>query len=193
MTLARDILSSAIAAIVVALLLRFFVVGAFRIPSHSMEQTLLVGDHILVSKIAYLLRDVRRGDVVVFTLPDDIPGVTAGQPLIKRVVAIEGDTLRMTATSIIVNGIRQPAPPQSASPGPLRADANGFVEEVIIPRGHVFVIGDNRANSNDSRMWGPLDRERIIGTPLFVYWSYGPDDINPEPHLRFDRFLDMIR
>ena len=193
MTIARDIISSAVAAIIVALLLRVFVVGAFRIPSHSMEHTLQVGDQIVVSKIAFLLRDVRRGDVVVFTLSDDLPGVPSGQPLIKRVVAIGGDTVRMTATSLFVNGQRQPALPQSAAHSPIRISDDAFVEEVVIPAGHVYVLGDNRANSYDSRYWGPLNTERIIGMPLFVYWSYGSDEANAEPHLRLGRFFAPVR
>lgn len=193
MTIARDIISSAVAAIIVALVLRVFVVGAFRIPSHSMEHTLQVGDQIVVSKIAFLLRDVRRGDVVVFTLSEALPGVPSGQPLIKRVVAVGGDTVRMTATSLFVNGQRQPAPPQSAAHSPIRISEDAFVEEVVVPAGHVYVLGDNRANSYDSRFWGPLNTDRIIGMPLFVYWSYGSDEANAEPHLRLGRFFAPVR
>ena len=147
----------------------------------------------MVSTIAFLLRDVRRGDVVVFTLSDDLPGVPSGQPLIKRVVAIGGDTARMTATSPFVNGQRQPAPPQSAAHSPIRISDDAFVEEVVIPAGHVYVLGDNRANSYDSRYWGPLNTERIIGMPLFVYWSYGSDEANAEPVLRKEvRLLRLL-
>lgn len=193
MTLARDIMSTAIAAVIVALLLRVFVVGAFRIPSHSMERTLMVGDQIAVSKITYLLRDVRLGDVVVFTLPQELPGIPAGQPLIKRVVALAGDTIRMTSTALFVNGRRQPAPPQSASHGPLQEPSSGFVREDVVPANHVYVMGDNRANSYDSRFWGALPQDRIIGTPLFVYWSYGQDSTSIEPHMRWGRMLTMVR
>ena len=193
MTLARDLLSTAIAAIVVALLLRVFVIGAFRIPSHSMEHTLEAGDQIVVSKITYLLRDIRLGDVVVFTLPQELPGVPAGQPLIKRVVAVAGDTVRMTSTALFINGKRQPAPPQSASPSPLPDPDRGFIREEVVPANHVYVLGDNRANSYDSRFWGALPADRIIGTPLFVYWSYGADSANSTPHLRFDRMFTMVR
>jgi signal peptidase I len=193
MTLARDIASSAVAAIIVALLLRLFVVGAYRIPSHSMESTLLVGDQIAVSKIAFLFRDVERGDVVVFALPEHVPTDRPGEPLIKRVVAVGGDTLRMSSTALYVNGQRQPAPPLSAAHGPLRLSADGSIDTVIVPDGHVYVIGDNRANSYDSRSWGALPVSSIQGTPLFVYWSYGADASDTTDHVRIGRMFTMVR
>jgi len=193
MTLARDIVSSAVAAIIIALLLRIFVLGAYRIPSHSMESTLIVGDQIVVSKIAYLFRDVHRGDVVVFTLPESVPTDRPGEPLIKRVVALGGDTVRLTSTALFVNGTRQPAPPMSAAQGPIRLIEDGLSDTFVVPSGHAYVIGDNRANSYDSRSWGPLPIDRIQGMPLFVYWSYGTDASDTSEHVRFDRMFSMVR
>jgi signal peptidase I len=145
--------------IAIALLVEAFLIQAFWIPSPSMEPTLDVGDRVLVNKLSYKLHDVHRGDVVVFERP---PGTSTGedgeiQDLIKRVVAIGGDTIEGRQGDVYVNGelidedYLEPGTPTDNLP--LKT----------IPEGHVFVMGDNRTNSEDSRIFGPIDEDVIVG------------------------------
>ena len=163
----KDIFLTAGAAVALALLLRVFVIGVFAIPSHSMENTLAVGDHILVSKLATTLGSIERGDIVVFEIPDSLRGTSADQPYIKRVIGIGGDTVFLTRLGITVNGRLLPDPQSCASQSPVKSGHR----TMIVPPHHYLVIGDNRANSWDSRFWGFLPEDNIIGTPLFIYWS----------------------
>lgn len=187
----RDILWTAAAAVGLAVVLKIFIVGAFTIPSHSMEGTLLPGDYIVVSKLVHVFGAIERGDVVVFRLPADVPSASK-EPLIKRVIALGGDTVRLTPSAVYVNGIRQPAPPESIAPQPVDADAVP-PEPFVVPNGHVYVMGDNRANSYDSRSWGFLPDSNIEGRPLFIYWSYGRAAADTTAHVRFDRLFHRIR
>jgi signal peptidase I len=187
----------------VTILIFFFatttLVQAYVIPTGSMEGNLLVGDHLLVDKVAYAdpgaigkgllpYRDVRRGDIIVFRYPLD-PGVT----YVKRVIGIPGDHIHMENQQVIRNGQRLIEPytrhiagwpdryrdnfPQVASPA-LPARALDMLErhqrngEIVVPEGSFFAMGDNREDSADSRYWGFVPRENVIGKPLVVYWSY---------------------
>ena len=145
--------------IAIALLVEAFLIQAFWIPSPSMEPTLDVGDRVLVNKLSYRFHDVNRGDVVVFERP---PGAATGEDgeikdLIKRVVAVGGDTIEARESEVYVNGERidedylEPGTPTDNLP--LKT----------IPVGHVFVMGDNRTNSEDSRIFGPIDEDDIVG------------------------------
>jgi signal peptidase I len=145
--------------IAIALLVEAFLIQAFWIPSPSMEPTLNVGDRVLVNKLSYKLHDVHRGDVVVFERP---PGTSTGEDgeikdLIKRVVAIGGDTIEGRQGDVYVNGevidedYLEPGTPTDNLP------------LMTIPEGHVFVMGDNRTNSEDSRIFGPIDEDVIVG------------------------------
>jgi signal peptidase I len=145
--------------VVIALVIEALLVQAFWIPSPSMEPTLNVGDRVLVNKLSYRLHDVHRGDVIVFERP---PGASRGgddeiKDLIKRVVAVGGDTIESRNQLVYVNGERvdedylEPGTPTDNLP------------RQTIPEGHVFVMGDNRTNSEDSRVFGPVDEERIVG------------------------------
>ena len=145
--------------IAIALLVEAFLIQAFWIPSPSMEPTLDVGDRVLVNKLSYDFHDVHRGDVVVFERP---PGASTGEngeikDLIKRVIAIGGDTIEAKDGEVYVNGERidedylEPGTPTENLP----------LE--TIPEGHVFVMGDNRINSEDSRVFGPIDEDVIVG------------------------------
>jgi len=185
----RDLLLTAIAAAIVALILRVFVIGAFVIPSHSMENTLLAGDHILVSKIATVFNDVERGDVVVFELPDSLRGDKPQEPLIKRVIGLPGDTVTLTRRGIRINKKRQPDPPESASRIPV---ARGRTT-IIVPENNVFVMGDNRENSWDSRYWGCLPTDRIIGVPFMIYWSFGASQHDTVDGIRWSRMFSTVR
>jgi signal peptidase I len=145
--------------IAIALLVEAFLIQAFWIPSPSMEPTLDVGDRVLVNKLSYKLHDVHRGDVVVFERP---PGASTGEDgeikdLIKRVIAVGGDTIEAREGYVYVNGERidedylEPGTPTDNLP--LKT----------IPDGRVFVMGDNRTNSEDSRVFGPIGEDAIVG------------------------------
>ncbi|MGB6387749.1 MAG: signal peptidase I [Terriglobales bacterium] len=193
-------LQSVAGTVVIAVFVVTFLVQAFTIPSGSMEQTLLIGDYLLVDKFCYggggwnhLLpyRKVRRGDVIVFHYP-----LNPAQDFVKRVVALPGDRLRLINKRVYVNGVPQREPyvqyisairnyyrddfPQTDSPD-YGVDAKWWKEmpklvedrQLIIPEGQYFVLGDNRDDSQDSRYWGFVPRENIIGEPLLIYWSSG--------------------
>jgi signal peptidase I len=145
--------------IAIALLVEAFLIQAFWIPSPSMEPTLDVGDRVLVNKLSYKFHDVNRGDVVVFERP---PGASTGQndeikDLIKRVIAVGGDTVEAKEGNVYVNGEQidedylEPGTPTDNLP------------LTTIPEGQVFVMGDNRTNSEDSRIFGPIDEDAIVG------------------------------
>jgi len=184
--------------IAIAVFVVTFLAQAFTIPSESMEQTLLIGDYLLVDKLCYgdagilsrLLpyRKIKRGDVIVFHYP-----VNPAQDFVKRVVAVPGDRLRLVNKRVYVNGNLAQEPyvqymatrnfyrddfPQAGSPD-YGVDAKWWKEmpklvedhQLIIPEGHYFVLGDNRDDSQDSRYWGFVPRENIIGRPLVIYWS----------------------
>ena len=181
-----------IIAFAVALLIKTFLLQAFYIPSASMEPTLIEGDRVLVEKVSYRLGDVERGDVVVFEKdlgaavaePDEsfwtdiVDGVRSlfgfptgsTQDFIKRVVAVEGDTVEGKGGAVYVNGreVREPylAPNTEISDfGPTE-----------IPGDMLFVMGDNRTNSDDSRNFGPIPEEEVVGRAFLLIWP--PADVN---------------
>jgi signal peptidase I len=197
-----EAVESLLVTVILALFGITFIVQAFKIPSQSMEPTLLVGDHLLVNKFLFegrgawyekLLpyRPVRRGDIIVFKFPyDDHPHY------VKRVIGLPGDHLRIVNGKVIVNGepllepyvARDPAaedpfgenfPPSDPSfmDTGLRPEWAGhimdFVQngELVVPANHYFAMGDNRDHSWDSRYWGFVNRDAIMGRPLVVYWS----------------------
>lgn len=154
-----------ITAIIVAWLIKTFLVQPFFIPSSSMEPTLLPGDRVLVSKLSYRLGEPKPGNIIVFVAPD--APANAEQDLIKRIQAVSGMTLEVKNGKLIVNGrpkeepyIRPDTPTSSFGP-------------VTVPQGKVFMMGDNRANSRDSRFFGPVDKAEVIGKAFFVYWPPG--------------------
>lgn len=174
-------------------------VQGFVIPTVSMEDTLLRGDHLLVDKLAYgptgaaskyLLpyREVRRGDIIVFRYPVDLR-----QNYVKRVIGVPGDRIRIANKAVYLNGnpLREPyavhksaytdsyrdsfpADPNVRLPEPALQMIDRDVKngEVVVPPGAYFAMGDNRDNSADSRYWGFVPRENIVGKPLLVWWSY---------------------
>jgi signal peptidase I len=149
-----------VGAVLAALLVKTFLFQAFRIPSESMVPTLLVGDRVLVNKVSYKLHDVNRGDVVVFTRPEKLedPSGTEPEDLIKRVVAVGGDTVVARDGVLYVNNQPMTEPYVQQGAGTFRLD-----EAVTVPEGQVFVMGDNRENSQDSRYFGPISTDTIIG------------------------------
>jgi signal peptidase I len=139
---------------------RPFVLEAFRIPSESMVPTLEVGDRVFVNKFIYRFTEPERGDIVVFE------SVNGGEEdLIKRVVALPGDEVEVRSGTLLVNGEEQEEPYLNKE-----LPFNGSYEPTEVPEGEVFVMGDNRANSADSRVFGPLPVENIEGEAFMRFW-----------------------
>lgn len=189
--LLRELAEGLVTAVVVALLLKAFIIQAFRIPSGSMIPTLDVGDQILVYKLSYGLRSpfgdhywIRfhgpsRGDVVVFRYPKD-----ESKDFIKRVIGVPGDHVSVRKKIVYINGrplkesyIQYIQPFETDQP-----DRDNMAERVV-PPGKYFVMGDNRDDSYDSRFWGFVKRDKILGKAVLVYWSWN----GVSKTVRFDR------
>lgn len=165
-------------AILVAVLIRTFVLQTFWIPSPSMATTLVEKDRVIVNKLSYRLHDVNRGDVVVFHRPPNEPSSSI-KDLIKRVVALEGEHISIRDGAVHVDGRTLDEPYTNGqetlqiacTPAELGAlyTADGFE----VPEDHVFVLGDNRTNSGDSRCFGPIDEDLIVGRAFFKIWPPG--------------------
>jgi signal peptidase I len=165
-----------VVAVLVAVLLRAFVVQTFYIPSGSMEPTLQVGDRILVDKLSYHLHGVDRGDIVVFSRP---PAEDCGGPevndLVKRVVGLPGDMISLSGGFVYIDGKRldeswlPPTEQGKTEPGPAGNAAN-LQHPFHIPSNDYFVMGDNRGDSCDSRYWGPIARSLIVGKVDLRVW-----------------------
>jgi len=165
-----------VVAVLVAVLLRTFVVQTFFIPSGSMEPTLQVGDRIIVNKLSYDLHGVNRGDIVVFSRP---PAENCGGPevndLVKRVIALPGDVISLSGGYVYVDGRRLdetwlPADEQGKTePGPAGNSSN-LVRPYRVPANTYFVMGDNRGDSCDSRFWGPVPKSLIVGKVELRIW-----------------------
>lgn len=173
-------------ALVLFLVVRAFVVEAFKIPTGSMENNLLIGDHLVVNKFLFAsagfervllpIRDVRRGEVLVFKSPED-----PERDFIKRVIGLPGETLELRNKQVYINGEPLEEPYVHFMLPPRRDgertsfDVRENYGPVTIPDGHYFAMGDNRDNSQDSRYWGFLPGHYIKGRALFVYWSFESD------------------
>jgi signal peptidase I len=153
-------------ALVLALIIRTFLIAAFYIPSGSMLDTLHKNDRVLVNKLSYKLHDVRRGDVVVFERPPNEPD-TSINDLIKRVMGLPGDTLEVRDCRLIVNGRYLDEPyvdrpwTRTCTFGP-----------ITVPDGQLFVMGDNRDDSEDSRVFGPIDEDLVVGRAFVIIWPF---------------------
>ncbi len=211
---AREYFESIAIAVVLALFIRTFVVQAFKIPTGSMEENLLIGDHLLVNKFVYgptgtavgrallPVGDVARGEVVVFKYPEE-----PERDFIKRVIGLPGETLEVRRKRVFIDGRALDEPYahflEPVGPSSLHEVTSFDVREqygpVKVPPGHYFVMGDNRDNSQDSRYWGFLPRDYIKGKALMVYWSVRvrprrlfrrrPDRAGKEPGLGCRAFL----
>jgi len=175
----RDYLEAVLVAVVLALFVRTFLLQAYVVPTASMEDNILVGDHLVVNKFLYapgrlsrLLpqRPVRAGDVIVFKFPDD-----PGRDFVKRAIALPGDVVEIRDKVVYVN--RAPI----EDPGVTHADRNVFAAgrrdqfgPMRVPQGQIFALGDNRDESNDSRFWGTVPIANVKGRALLVYWSAPP-------------------
>ena len=196
----REYAESIVIAILIALFIRAFVVQAFKIPSGSMEPTLLVGDHLLVNKFIYgiklpfidrkflVYKEPQRGDIVVFIFPKD-----KKKDFIKRVVGAPGDTVEIRRKKIYINGKLWNDPY-----GVYRdAEVTGLVPRdnfgpVVVPTEHVLVMGDNRDRSFDSRFWGFVPFDQIKGKALILYWSWDKLSKNIADKVRFKRIGQLI-
>ncbi len=191
----REYAEAIILALILALFIRTFVVQAFKIPSPSMVPTLLVGDHILVNKFLFgfrvpfadgkiiAIREPERGDVIVFRYPRD-----RKLECIKRCVAVGGETVEVREKQVFING--EAVDFEQAvflDEGSLLTGRDTF-GPVTVPDGKVFVMGDNRDNSNDSRFWGYVDLKDVKGKAMVIYWSWNKAKKWP----RFGRIGDGI-
>lgn len=185
-SLAREYIEAIVIAILLALVIRTVVVQAFTIPSGSMLDTLLVGDYILVNKFIYGaeipyaslhlpgIRRPNRGDIIVFKYPQD-----EKRDFIKRVVAIPGDTVQVRDNRVLLNGQMLDEP--YVRPGSVPATSSNHCsgpyacEPLVVPPDSYFVMGDNRDNSQDSRYWGFVTRDKIRGKAFIIYWSWDGD------------------
>jgi signal peptidase I len=213
-------------ALLVFLLLRTFLIEGYHIPSGSMERTLLVGDWLFVNKALYgaevpllhahlpPVREPRRGDVIVFDSKTD-----PDQKIVKRLIGLPGDTLAMRASHLVRNGVVVEEPyavhtdtAETAEPwrdvmrgwqlSYLAADTAGYNPDlqnwgpIVVPPDSLFVLGDNRENSLDSRFWGFLPSQNLRGSPMFVYFSYdaGSNDALPwVTDVRWGRVGERVR
>jgi len=164
-------------AVLLAFLVRAFVFQTFWIPSASMTPTLGVYDRVLVQKAFFSWHDVREGDIVVFSHPplDNCPGPQ--DDLVKRVIALPGQTIYSSGNSIYING-RLLAEPYLPQPDPLGPSIASSQHPYRVPSGEFYVLGDNRSDSCDSRYWGPIKGSTIIGKVILVWWH----DSHPELH-----------
>lgn len=226
----REWIELIVTVLVMVFFIRLAVVEAFRIPTGSMENTLLVGDFLLVNKFVYgvcspdwigipftrlgvfvpkvrlpALKEVKPGDVVVFRYPID-PNLS----YIKRCVAVEGQTVEIHEKQLYVDGVLQQLPTESKFASDIIYPRD-FVEDavtprnmemrnrdnygpVVVPEGHVFCLGDNRDNSADSRYWGFLDKNLIIGEALIIYFSWDAKEnfLKLNRKIRWERIGNLI-
>jgi len=186
-SLLREYLEAAIIAVLLALFIRAFVFQAYKIPSGSMEPTLLVGDHILVNKFIYGIKapfinktiiplsEPKRGDIIVFIYPLD-----KKKDFIKRVIGLPGEQIEIINKKIFING--------KLFDGPFgvygkNSRKNNNLGPIIVPSNGLFVMGDNRDHSYDSRYWGFVPLEFVKGKAMIIYWSW--------PHWK--RFGHLVR
>jgi signal peptidase I len=182
----REYIEAILLAIVIAFFIRTFVIQAYKIPSGSMKPTLLIGDHILVSKFNYGIRlpflrstlipigTPKRGDILVFIYPED-----RSKDFIKRVIGIPGDTIEIRNKKILLNGL-----PLSDTHGvyvdpliiPGSVQPRDNFGPVKVPEESIFVMGDNRDESYDSRFWGFVNMKDVLGKALIIYWSWNHED-----------------
>jgi signal peptidase I len=163
-------------AVIVAVLLRTFIVATYSIPSGSMEPTLQVGDRILVDKLSYDLHGIGRGNIIVFSTPPNEHCAGAPVPdLVKRVIGLSGDTVSLSSGKVYINGtpLAQPWLPAAVrhetTDGP-PGTPYSLAQPYKVPAGDVYVMGDNRPDSCDSRYWGPIKTSTIVGQVDFRIW-----------------------
>jgi len=203
----REYAEAIFIALLLALFIRTFIIQAFKIPSGSMQNTLLIGDHILVSKFAYgvhipnvipflnikLFDDIvlfqktpKREDIIVFKYPKN-----ENRDFIKRVIGIPGDLLEVRQQKVFINGklINEKYARHTDISQKIRLVPRDDFGPIVVPPGHLFMMGDNRENSQDSRFGGFLEINKIKGKALVIYWSWNSEN----SWVRFDRFGQILR
>ena len=205
-SIVREYTEAILIALLLALLIRTFIVQAFKIPSGSMKNTLLIGDHILVSKFSYgihipneipftgikLFPNIRfftstpkRNDIIVFKFPRD-----ESRDFIKRVIGLPGDKIQIAKQKVYINDqlYEDPFAWHTEQPGDEPYAPRDDFGPTLVPDGHLFMMGDNRENSQDSRFWGFLNIENIRGRAILIYWSWN----NLENWVRTERFGQFL-
>ena len=230
----RDTFESLVVTVILAIFGTTFILQAFKIPTGSMETTLLIGDHLLVNKFGFAnhsgwlshvlpYREIQRHDILVFKFPsaEAANNTEPGEHLVKRVIGVPGDRIRVVNRQVFVNGQQDyqpfvhheplyagvphpgddfpPLPSEFINGGTERwaEDIQSYVKngELIVPPGHYFCMGDNRENSWDSRFWGFVPRELASGRPVLIYWSYEtPRDeyTQTAPAQRISQAADLV-
>jgi signal peptidase I len=202
----REYAEAIIIAILLALIIRAFVIQAFKIPSGSMKQTLLVGDHILVNKFIYGVRipflnteiipvsEPKRQDIVVFRYPVD-----PSKDFIKRVIGLPGETVRIKDKQVFINDQPLTEPYVVHSDPrviPLSASGRDNMGPTVVPPNCLFVLGDNRDESYDSRFWKFVEMSELRGKAFVIYWSWNADgDLSLSPksgYVRWNRIGDWL-
>jgi signal peptidase I len=195
----QEYIEAIIVAIMIALFLRTFIIQAFKIPSRSMVPTLLVGDHLLVNKFIYGVKipflrktiipvtNPKRGDIIVFIYPND-----RSKDFIKRVIGVSGDTIEIKNKTIFLNDKEYTDTHGIYSdnviyPGSLQPRDN--FGPVTVPPEKLFVMGDNRDESADSRYWGFVDLKDVEGKAMIIYWSWDREETN----VRWGRLCNLLR
>lgn len=194
----REYVEAILIALVLALFIRSFIVQAFKIPSGSMEPTLLIGDHLLVNKFIYGVKNPltgdtwisyknpQRSDVIVFKYP-----VNPKQDFIKRVIGVEGDRIKVVNKQVFVNDkLYEVEGAVHLDPNtiPAQMSPRDNMDEVTVPKNSLFVMGDNRDNSHDSRFWKFVKLKNVKGKAFILYWSWNTDKFS----VRFDRIFNLI-
>lgn len=195
-SVAREYVEVVLVAVVFALFVRTFLVQAFVVPTASMENTVLVGDHLVVNKFIYAphhwkfglpYRELKRGDVFVFKFPED-----PHRDFIKRVIAVPGDIVEIHDKTVVVDGQKQSEPRAIHTEARVWPDDRDLPDALRrrdqlrptrVPSESFYAMGDNRDSSYDSRFWGPVPAVNVKGRALFVYWSFGPPASGAKPGL----------
>lgn len=192
-SIVREYTEAIIVAALLAVFIRTFVIQAFKIPSGSMIPTLLIGDHLLVNKFIYgikvpftgttlvPIKDPGRGDIIVFRYPLD-----KSTDYIKRVIGTPGDTILIKDQVVTINGEKIEDTHAYFAPTPMRPPKADF-GPVTVPENAYFVMGDNRNNSSDSRFWGFVEQNDILGKAFILYWSWDLE----KPLFSFERFTSI--
>ena len=192
----REYAEALLFAVVLVFFLRAFVIQAFRIPSGSMKDTLLVGDFLFVNKFIYGpkipftdyrlpgIRPPKPGDVIVFSAP-----IEDGKDFIKRCIAVGGQTVEVRDKRFYVDGVKLEEPYVIHSDSRNIGAPRDELGPIMVPPGHLFMVGDNRDDSHDSRYWGTLSMDRVKGKAIVLYFSW-----DGERHLpRFKRFFNLVK
>ncbi len=162
----REWLEALVVALILALVIRTFVVQAFKIPTGSMKPTLQVGDRILVNKFIYKFKEPQRGDIIVFKYPED-----EKKDYVKRLIAVGGERIGIKDSDIYINGQRVEDPFEIRKIRYYNRPPYGSQgKEITVPENSYYVLGDNSGSSRDSRYWGFVPRKNVVGKAFFLYW-----------------------